>query len=130
MSHSILVVDDHVLNVKLAQRILTAAGYTVKVATRGLEAVQMASAERPDLILLDIRLPDIDGLEVLRRLRSAQETSDVVIVAMSAQAMPEEVATVMDAGCDGYIQKPISLTTFRVEVQRYLETPAARARPS
>jgi len=130
MSYSILVVDDHVMNVKLAQRILTGAGYAVKVATRGLEAVQMASAERPDLILLDIRLPDIDGLEVLRRLRSAPETSDVLIVAMSAQAMPEEVATVMDAGCDGYIPKPISVTTFRAEVQRYLEATAARARPS
>ncbi len=122
MSHSVLVVDDNELNLKLARTILTASGYNVMAAARGEEAIAMARAHRPDLILLDIRLPDIDGLEVLRRLRDLPETKDVPVVAMTAQAMPEEVDSFMAAGCDGYIQKPISLQSFRAEVQRHLIT--------
>lgn len=124
MSYSILVVDDNELNLKLAQQILVASGYEVRAAARGEQAIEMASTRRPDLILLDIRLPDIDGLEVLRRLRSFPEIKNVPIVAMTAQAMPDEVERFVAAGCDGYIQKPISLQAFRAEVQRHL-TPAA-----
>ncbi len=120
MGHSVLVVDDNELNLKLAQTILARSGYDVMAAARGEEAIAMACAHRPDLILLDIRLPDIDGLEVLRRLRELPETKDVPVVAMTAQAMPEEVDSFMAAGCDGYIQKPISLQSFRAEVQRHL----------
>ncbi len=120
MSHSILVVDDNDLNLKLAQKILAIAGYAVIATARGEQAIEMARTNRPDLILLDIRLPDIDGLEVLRRLRSLPETKDVPIVAMTAQAMPDEVDRFVAAGCNGYIQKPISLQTFRAEVQRHL----------
>ena len=128
MSHSILVVDDNELNLKLAQKILAISGYEVIAASRGEQAIEMACARRPDLILLDIRLPDIDGLEVLRRLRSLPETKDVPIVAMTAQAMPEEVDRFVAAGCDGYIQKPISLQTFRAEVQRHLTAATEEAR--
>jgi two-component system cell cycle response regulator DivK len=120
MSHTILVVDDNEVNLKLAQQILVASGYEVRAAVRGEQAIEMACAHRPELILLDIRLPDIDGLEVLRRLRSLPETRDIHIVAMTAQAMPDEVDRFVAAGCDGYIQKPISLQTFRAEVQRHL----------
>jgi len=122
MSHSILVVDDNELNLKLAQQILTVDGYQVTAAARGQQAIEMACTHRPDLILLDIRLPDIDGLEVLRRLRSLPETKDVLIVAMTAQAMPDEIDRFVAAGCDGYIQKPISIQSFRAEVQRQLST--------
>jgi CheY-like chemotaxis protein len=124
MSHSILVVDDNELNLKLAQQILTVDGYRVTAAARGQQAIEMACTHRPDLILLDIRLPDIDGLEVLRRLRSLPETKDVLIVAMTAQAMPDEIDRFVAAGCDGYIQKPISIQSFRAEVQRQLSTVA------
>ena len=124
MSHSILVVDDNELNLKLAQQILTVDGYHVTSAARGEQAIEMACTHRPDLILLDIRLPDIDGLEVLRRLRSLPETKDVLIVAMTAQAMPDEIDRFVAAGCDGYIQKPISIQSFRAEVQRQLSTVA------
>ncbi len=127
MSHSILVVDDNELNLKLAQQILTVDGYHVTSAARGEQAIEMACAHRPDLILLDIRLPDIDGLEVLRRLRSLPETKDVLIVAMTAQAMPDEIDRFVAAGCDGYIQKPISIQSFRAEVQRQLSTVASDA---
>ncbi len=125
MSHSILVVDDNELNLKLAQQILTVDGYQVTAAARGQQAIEMACTHRPDLILLDIRLPDIDGLEVLRRLRSLPETKDILIVAMTAQAMPDEIDRFVAAGCDGYIQKPISIQSFRAEVQRQLSTVAA-----
>jgi two-component system, cell cycle response regulator DivK len=128
MSYSILVVDDNTSNAKLAQKILTGSGYEVKVATCGLAAIEMASAQRPDLVLLDIRLPDIDGLEVLRRLRSIPDMTDVLIIAMTAQAMPEEVASFVAAGCDGYIQKPISVEAFRTEVQRHLGAVAGKPR--
>jgi len=124
MSHSILVVDDNELNLKLAQQILTVDGYQVTAAVRGQQAIEMACTHQPDLILLDIRLPDIDGLEVLRRLRSLPETKDVLIVAMTAQAMPDEIDRFVAAGCDGYIQKPISIQSFRAEVQRQLSSVA------
>jgi len=120
MSRSILIVDDNELNLKLAQKVLTIDGYEVRAAVRGEQAIEMACTHRPDLILLDIRLPDIDGLEVLRRLRSLPETNDIPVVAMTAQAMPDEVERFVAAGCVGYIQKPISLQTFRAEVQRHL----------
>ncbi len=120
MSHSILVIDDNELNLKLAEKILTLSGYQVLVANRGEQGIDVALAHRPDLILLDIRLPDIDGLEVLRRLRSFPETRKISVLAMTAQAMPEEVDRFVAAGCDGYVQKPISITSFRAEVQRHL----------
>ncbi len=128
MSYSILVVDDNEMNLKLAQQILVASGYEVRAAARGEQAIEMASTRRPDLILLDIRLPDIDGLEVLRRLRGFPEIKNVPIVAMTAQAMPDEVERFVAAGCDGYIQKPISLQAFRAEVQRHLTTAADEPR--
>lgn len=120
MSYSILLVDDNELNLKLAQQILVASGYEVRTAVQGEQAIEMASARRPDLILLDIRLPDMDGLEVLRQLRALSAIKAVPIVAMTAQAMPDEIQRFVAAGCDGYIQKPISLQTFRAEVQAHL----------
>lgn len=120
MSHSILVIDDNELNLKLAEKILTLSGYEVVAAIRGEQGLEMARAHRPDLILLDIRLPDIDGFEVLRCLQSFPETKDIPILAMTAQAMPDEVDRFVTAGCHGYIQKPISITSFRAEVQRHL----------
>jgi two-component system, cell cycle response regulator DivK len=120
MSHSILVIDDNELNLKLAEKILTLSGYNVLVAISGEQGVDVARAHRPDLILLDIRLPDIDGLEVLRRLRSLPETRGIPVVAMTAQAMPAEVDRFAAAGFDGYVQKPISIASFRAEVQRHL----------
>lgn len=124
MAHTILVIDDNELNRRLAEKILTISGYEVKAAVSGEQGLEMARVHRPDLILLDIRLPDIDGLEVLRRLRDAPETQKVPIIAMTAHAMPDEAVHFVAAGCDGYIQKPISVQAFREEVQRHLSTPA------
>jgi len=96
MSYSILLVDDNEVNLKLAQQILVASGYEVRTAVRGEQAIEMAGTRRPDLILLDIRLPDIDGLEVLRRLRTLPALKDVPIVAMTAQAWRRVVGVQLD----------------------------------
>ncbi len=120
MTRSILVVDDNELNLKLAREVLTALGYEVRVAVRGEQAVEVARTQRVALVLLDMQLPDIDGLEVLKRLRSLPETRDLPVVAMTALAMAGDRERFLTAGCDGYIQKPISLRTFPSEVKRYL----------
>jgi two-component system, cell cycle response regulator DivK len=124
MTQSILVIDDNELNRKLAEKILTLSGYEVRAAVSGEQGLEMARVSRPDLILLDIQLPDIDGLEVLRRLRDVPETKLVPIIAMTAHAMPDDAVHFVSAGCDGYIQKPISVRAFRDEVQRHLTAPA------
>ena len=121
MSRPILLVDDNEMNLKLAQTILVKAGYQVTAAASGAAALDLARRHAPALVLLDIRLPDIDGLEVLRRLREVPEMQGVPIVAMTAQALPDEVDRFMAAGCDGYIQKPISVDAFRAEVRRHLD---------
>ncbi len=120
MTRSILVVDDNELNLKLAREVLTALGYEVTVAVRGEQAVEVARTHRVALVLLDMQLPDIDGLEVLKRLRSLPETKDLPVVAMTALAMAGDRERFLAAGCNGYIQKPISMRTFPAEVKRYL----------
>jgi len=124
---SILVVDDHELNLKLAREILTARGYEVVVAARGEEAVKVARDRRFALVLLDMQLPDMDGLEVLGRLRNLPETKHLTIVALTAQAMAGDRERFLAAGCDGYIQKPISLRTFSQQVEQYLARSSAGA---
>ncbi len=124
MKSCILVVDDNELNLKLAREILTARGHEVVVAACGEEAVKVARERHPALILLDIKLPDIDGLEVLSRLRNLPDTRDLPVVALTAQAMAGDQDRFLAAGCDGYIQKPISLRTFATQVERYLARPA------
>ncbi len=127
MKSRILVVDDHELNLKLAREILTARGYEVAVAACGEDAVKVARDRPFELVLLDMQLPDIDGLEVLARLRSQPETKDVPIVALTAQAMAGDRERFLAAGCNGYIQKPISLRTFSQEVEQYLARSGAGA---
>lgn len=127
MSSCILVVDDHELNLKLAREILSARGYEVVMAACGEEAVKVARERRPALVLLDMHLPDMDGLEVLSRLRSLPETKDLPVIALTAQAMAGDRDRFLAAGCDGYIQKPISLRTFPQQVEQFLPEPGARA---
>jgi two-component system cell cycle response regulator DivK len=120
MSHTILVVDDNEVNLKLAREILILRGYEVMGAHRGEQAIELARQHRPDLVLLDMQLPDIDGLEVPRRLRTLPETQSLRIVAMTAQAMSGARERFLAAGCDGYIAKPLFLQPFLAEVQRHL----------
>src|SRR5262245_36562881 len=102
----ILVVDDNPVNLKLAQMTLRLAGYEVGGATDVPEAMAATADFRPDLILMDIQLPGMDGLEVTRRLKSEPETSSTRIIALTAYAMKGDKARALAAGCDGYLTKP------------------------
>jgi two-component system cell cycle response regulator/two-component system cell cycle response regulator DivK len=104
---TVLVVEDNPVNLILARELLTAGGYRVVVATSGEEAEQLIARQLPDLVLMDIRLPGVDGLTLVRRLRAAPSTARLPIIALTAQAMAGDEAEAIAAGCDGYLSKPI-----------------------
>lgn len=116
----ILVVDDQPANLALVRRILEPAGYEVYEARSGAETLALAQEKVPDLILLDMHLPDLHGLDVMRRLREEPWSADIRIVAMSALAAPEDRDQWLQSGCAGYIEKPINVRGFPAEVARWL----------
>src|SRR5258708_21861546 len=105
----ILVVEDNKLDMRLLKDILEGSGYDTLQAADGLEAIDLAFASLPDLILMDIQLPEISGLEVTRRLRGDDRSRRIPIVAVTAFAMGWHERQALDSGCDGYISKPISV---------------------
>src|SRR5574340_440467 len=111
MSKNILYIEDNPDNMLLVKRVLQARGYTVLEARNGLEGVSMAEANSPDLILLDINLPDIDGYEVARRLRASgnAKLTYVPIIAITANALRGDAEKALEAGCDVYMSKPINI---------------------
>src|SRR5712671_797238 len=111
-SESILIVDDVPTNLKLMSVLLSRLGYQVFTATTAEEALEIALKIRPRLILADILLPGMDGLEMTRRLKSAPETQNTVVLAVTALAMKGDEQKALEAGCDGYITKPIDVKTF------------------
>jgi two-component system, cell cycle response regulator DivK len=115
----VLIVDDSEKNRKLAGEVLRAAGFRTLEAARGEEAIAAAADRRPDVILLDLRLPDMDGTEVARELRGGAETGRIPIVALSASPVAGGGARLLAAGFDGYLQKPIDVRLFPDEVHRY-----------
>src|SRR5438445_9566892 len=126
----ILIVDDQPMNVLLAQRVLMPAGFEVRVARSGGEALAVAQGSKPDLILLDMHLPDMHGLEVLRRMLESPWGAHLLVVAMSAHATAEDEALWRQAGCAGAIEKPIDVTTFAREVSRWLAADGREVQPS
>lgn len=116
----ILAVDDQPKNLRLVREVLKLAGFDIREARSGAEALAMAQETPPDLILLDMHLPDMHGLEVLRRLREAPWGAGLRVVAMSAAASPEDRIRWEGAGCLGTIEKPIVVKTFRREISRWL----------
>jgi len=120
----ILVVDDDEKNMKLFRDVLQATGYRTLEAATGGDAVRLATAHAPALVLMDIRLPDIDGLEALRRLRSAEQTASIPVLAVTAQAMKGDRERFIEAGFDGYLSKPVDVDELLEYVGRY----AGRAR--
>ncbi|HDQ73982.1 MAG TPA: response regulator [Chloroflexi bacterium] len=121
MAKTILVVEDSALNRKLVETILKAHGYRLLLAQDGEGAIEIATAEQPDLILMDMQLPQISGYEATRVLKSQPETAHIPIVALTAHAMPQEREQFLEAGCDGYITKPINTRAFPNQVRQYLE---------
>ena len=117
----ILVVEDNPLNLKLVRDVLGAAGFDVVAATSGEEGLRLATSSPPDLVLMDLQLPGIDGVETMRRMRDAPQPVTAPIVAVTALAMAEDHANAARAGFDGYIEKPISVRALVDEVRRFLE---------
>jgi two-component system cell cycle response regulator DivK len=116
----ILLVEDNAQNRRLAQFLLTSHGYMVDEAGTGQEALVLAHRHRPDLILMDLRLPDLDGLAVTRALKADAETKQIPVVALTAFAMEGDRERALQAGCDGYITKPIDTRDLPVALRRYL----------
>ena len=113
----VLIVDDDPLNRKLAREVLRAAGIETLEAARGRDALALARERLPDLVLLDLRLSDLDGFEALRRLRADPATGRIPVVALTAVAGAREA--LLDAGFDGYVEKPIDVEALPVEVRRH-----------
>ena len=120
MTPVILVVEDNERNLKLLRDVLEYAGYDVRVARTGEDAITLAVKEPPDLVLMDLQLPGIDGMEALRRLRESPRTADIPVVAVTAQAMKQDRERVLEAGFNGYIEKPISVRAFPDQVRSFL----------
>ena len=122
MAFKILYIEDNPDNMHLIQRVLTARGYDVYGAETGLDGVSMAEELKPDLILLDINLPDIDGYEVARRIRNSKmpDLRSVPIIAVTANVLEGDAEKALKAGCDAYMPKPINVTLLWTRVETFL----------
>jgi two-component system, cell cycle response regulator DivK len=120
MTYAILVVEDNERNLKLLRDVLEYAGYAVRVARTAEDGIASAVSEPPDLVLMDLQLPGIDGMEALRRLRESPRTADIPVVAVTAQAMKHDRERALEAGFNGYIEKPISVRAFPDQVRGFL----------
>jgi two-component system, cell cycle response regulator DivK len=120
-SEVILVVEDDSKSRKLVRDLLTVKGYTLVEAETGEEGVRLAQEHRPSLVLMDIRLPGIDGIQALRRLRADVATQGIPVMAMTASVMANDRQKVMDSGFDAFQSKPINVKGFLAAVERLLE---------
>jgi two-component system, cell cycle response regulator DivK len=123
-SPRILVVEDNERNMKLFCELLQASGYHTLEATTGESAVELALEHGPDLVLMDIQLPDIDGVEALGRLRADERSATLPVLALTAQAMEGDRERFLAAGFDGYLSKPVDIAEFVTTVKRYCEAGA------
>jgi two-component system cell cycle response regulator DivK len=117
----ILAVEDDAIILNLIVILLERAGYEVFRAASAEEGISLAKSHTPDLILMDVALPGLDGLEATRLLKSAKETSGIPVIALTAQAMKEDIDNAYRAGCDGFIVKPISTVGFLEQVAHFLK---------
>jgi len=116
----ILVVEDNRASMYLIRFILEKNGYEVIVAKDGTSGVELAIKEKPDLIIMDLQLPDINGLEATKRIRASKAGSKIPIIALTSYAMVGDREEALAAGCTSYIQKPINPETFMAEIEKYL----------
>jgi CheY-like chemotaxis protein len=126
----ILIVEDNELNRDVLSRRLAASGYEVLVAEDGLQGLALATARQPDLILMDLGLPDIDGWECVRRLRANPATRTVPVVALTAHAMRGDREKALDAGCDEFDTKPIDFANLLIKMRSLLDKTAAPHGPA
>lgn len=120
----ILYIEDDFRNRLLVQRILVAYGYTVVEAETGTDGIRLAQEVDPDLILMDINLPEMDGYEATARLKKIDKLSGVPIIAMTANVMKGDREKTLEAGCDGYIQKPIDVDQLPEQIEKFLSAKA------
>jgi CheY-like chemotaxis protein len=116
----ILYVEDNEDNVYVVQQRLTRAGYAVQVAVDGEQGLAMVAADRPDLILMDLSLPGLDGWEITRRLKASPDTRHIPIIALTAHAMTGDREKALAAGCDDYDSKPVDFGRLRAKIQALL----------
>ncbi len=120
MSKKVLIVEDNELNMKLFHDLLDSQGYETLQTREGLQALALARQHKPDLILMDIQLPEISGLEVTTWLKDAEELSHLPVVAVTAFAMKGDEERIRNGGCEAYISKPISVMHFLDVVRKHL----------
>ena len=122
----ILIVEDNELNMKLLNDVLEAYGYDIVKTDSGAAVLELARTHRPDLVLMDIQLPDVSGLDAVRHLKADPETREIPVIAVTAFAMAGDERRALDSGCDGYIAKPIMLREFLATIEEFLSGKAPR----
>jgi two-component system cell cycle response regulator DivK len=121
MKKTVLIVEDNELNMKLFNDLLEAHGYATLKTSHGIEAMELARAHKPDLILMDIQLPEVSGLEVTRWLKADEELKSIPVIAITAFAMKGDEERIREGGCEAYMSKPISVAKFIATIRTYLE---------
>lgn len=120
MAKTVLIVEDNELNMKLFHDLLEARGYNILQTSEAMEALRIAREQRPDLILMDIQLPEVSGLEVTKWIKDDDELKSIPIIAVTAFAMKGDEEKIRSGGCEGYIAKPISVSNFLETVEKFL----------
>lgn len=117
----VLYIEDNHDNMTLVKRVLEIEGYEVIGAGNGREGLAQAMNNHPDIIITDINLPDIDGYEITDTLKKARETAHIPVIAMTANVMKKDRESVLQAGCDGYIAKPIDIDELPIQIENFLK---------
>jgi two-component system cell cycle response regulator DivK len=120
MAKKVMIVEDNELNMKLFRDLIEASGYETVRTRNGLEALDLARQHRPDLILMDIQLPEVSGLQVTQWIKEDDDLRGIPVIAVTAFAMKGDEEKIRDGGCEAYIAKPISVTSFLQTVERFL----------
>ena len=123
MQKTVLVVEDNELNMKLFNDLLEAHGYRVVQTRDGLSALEIARKHMPDLILMDIQLPEVSGIEVTKWLKEDEELKRIPVIAVTAFAMKGDEQKIREGGCEAYISKPISVVSFLQTIDKFLKQP-------
>lgn len=121
MSKTVLIVEDNELNMKLFHDLLEAQGYATLQTKDGREALQLARDHRPNLVLMDIQLPEVSGLEVTKWIKEDDDLRDIPVIAVTAFAMKGDEEKIRQGGCEAYIAKPISVSEFLQTVQKFID---------
>ncbi len=122
MSKTVMIVEDNELNMKLFHDLLTAHGYETLQTNNGLNAMELAREHMPDLILMDIQLPEVSGIDVIKWIKEDESLRKIPVIAVTAFAMKGDEERIRDAGCEGYISKPISVGPFLESISQLIGT--------